>query len=73
MMRLGRSEDRAWGARVEHLLVHRAAGEHHAAQQGLDVVQLRVAGSALQRLLHAHLQVQRLRLASAAAGTRLTP
>jgi hypothetical protein len=49
-----------------HLFVDSLAGEHHAAEEGLDVVQLRVRGRALQRLLHAQLQVQRLRLRDSA-------
>lgn len=49
-----------------HLFVDGLAGEHHAAEEGLDVVQLRVRGRALQRLLHAQLQVQRLRLRDSA-------
>ena len=49
-----------------HLFVDGLAGEHHAAEEGLDVVQLRVRGRAFQRLLHAQLQVQRLRLGNSA-------
>ena len=54
------------GRRWARLLVHGLAGEHHAAQQRLDVLHLRVGGRPLQRLQHRQARLQRLGLDSSA-------